>query len=59
MKYYIRESGTIVKIDEEMQVYYLDNNHNWIHDQTLIDMFLDDLDYEEIEEDELANYLNS
>ena len=57
MKYYKRESGTIVKMDDDMQVFYLDANKNWVNDQSLIDMFIDDLDYEEIDEEELSLYL--
>ena len=57
MKYYKRESGTIVKIDENMQIFYLDENKNWINNQKLIDMFVDELDYEEIDENELMMYL--
>ena len=57
MKYYKRESGTIVKIDENMQIFYLDENKNWINNQELIDMFVDELDYEEIDENELMMYL--
>ena len=49
MKYYKRESGTIVKMDDDMQVFYLDANKNWVNDQSLVDMFIDDLDYEEID----------
>ena len=44
MKYYRRESGTIVKVDENMQIFYLDKNKNWVNDQELIDMFIEDLD---------------
>ena len=58
MKYYKRESGTIVKIDEDMKIFYLDNNKNWINEQSLIDMFLDDQDYEEIDEFEVIEYIN-
>ena len=57
MKYYKRESGTIVKVDENMKIFYLNSSKEWINDQTLIDMFLDDLDYEEISEEEINNYL--
>ena len=57
MKYYKRESGTIVKIDENMQIFYLDENKNWINNQELIDMFVDELDYEELDENELMMYL--
>ena len=57
MKYYKRESGTIVKMDDDMQVFYLDANKKWINDQSLVDMFIDDLDYEEIDEEELSLYL--
>ena len=56
MKYYRRESGTIVKVDENMQIFYLDKNKNWVNDQELIDMFIEDLDYEEISFDEVRNY---
>lgn len=58
MKYYIRESGTIVKMDENMQIFYLNQSKEWINDQSLIDMFIEDLDYEEINEDEVLKYLN-
>ncbi len=57
MKYYKRESGVIVKMDDNMQIYYLDENKNWINNQELIDMFIDDLDYEEISEEEVLLYL--
>lgn len=58
MKYYKRESGTIVKMDENMQIFYLNQSKEWINDQSLIDMFIEDLDYEEINEDEVLKYLN-
>lgn len=58
MKYYRRESGTIVRIDDDMKIFYLDDNKNWVNNQTLIDMFLDDFDYEEISEDEVLLYLS-
>lgn len=57
MKYYKRESGTIVKIDDNMKIFYLNKKKEWINDQTLIDMFLDDLDYEEISEEEVRNII--
>ena len=57
MKYYKRESGTIVKMDDDMQFFYLDANKKWINYQSLVDMFIDDLDYEEIDEEELSLYL--
>lgn len=53
MKYYRRESGTIVKVDDNMQIFYLDKQGNWINNQELIDMFIEDLDYEEISEEEI------
>lgn len=56
MKYYRRESGTIIKVDENMQIFYLDENKNWVNNQELIDMFIEDLDYEEISEEELKNF---
>lgn len=59
MKYYQRESGTIVMVDENMKIFYLDNDKKWINDQELIDMFIEDLDYEEISEYEVLEYLNS
>lgn len=59
MKYYKRESGTIVMIDENMKIFYLDNDKKWINDQSLIDMFIEDLDYEEISEYEVLEYINS
>ncbi len=57
MKYYRRESGVIVKIDEEMQIFYLDEKKNWVQNQDLIDMFIEDLDYEEITYDDVLKYL--
>lgn len=59
MRYFKRESGTIVRMDDNMQIYYLDNNNNWIHNQELLDMFIDELDYEEISEEEVYRYLNN
>lgn len=59
MRYFKRESGTIVRMDDNMQIYYLDNNNNWIHNQELLDMFIDELDYEEINEEEVYRYLNN
>lgn len=58
MKYYKRESGVIVKVDDNMQIFYLNKNKEWVQDQRLIDMFLDDCDYEEIDEEEVEGYLN-
>lgn len=57
MKFYKRDSGTIVMVDENMKIFYLDSNKKWVNDQKLLDMFLEDLDYEEITEDEVKNYL--
>lgn len=59
MKYYQRESGTIVMVDEDMKIFYLNNNKEWINEQQLIDMFIDDLDYIEITEEEVNNYINN
>lgn len=58
MKYYKRESGTIVKVDENLQIFYLDSNNNWINEQSLLDMFVDDLDYQEISEEEVKEYFD-
>ena len=38
-------------------IYYLDKAGKWINDQTLWDMFTDELDYEEISEKDIKNYL--
>ena len=59
MKYYQRESGTIVMIDENMKIFYLDNEKKWVNDQQLIDMFLEDLDYKEISEEEVRKYISN
>jgi len=58
MKYYKRESGVIVRVDDNMLIYYLNENKEWINDQSLLDMFIDDLDFEEISEEEVISYLN-
>lgn len=58
MKYYQRQSGTIVKIDDNMQIFYLDADKNWVNNQELIDMFVDELDYDEISEEEVLEYIN-
>lgn len=57
MKYYKRESGVIVKVNDNMQIFYLSQKKEWIQEQRLIDMFLDDCDYEEISEEEVWEYL--
>ena len=57
MKYYRRDSGTIVMVDENMKIFYLDCNKIWINDQKLLDMFIEDFDYVEITEEEVKNYL--
>lgn len=57
MKFYQRESGTIVMVDENMKIYYLNSEGKWINDQTLLDMFTDDFDYVEISESEVKSLL--
>ncbi len=57
MKYYKRDSGTIVCVMDDMKIYYLNKAGKWINDQTLWDMFTDELDYEEISEKDIKNYL--
>lgn len=52
MEYYRRESGLIVKLDDEMNIYYRNENGIWIQDQTLIDMFEEEYDFEKISEEE-------
>ena len=59
MKYYQRESGIIVMIDDDMKIFYLNNEKKWVNDQSLIDMFVEDLDYEEISEEEVIKYINN
>jgi len=57
MKYYKRDSGTIIMVDENMRIFYLDNNKNWVNNQKLLDMFIEDFDYVEITEEEVKEYL--
>lgn len=57
MKYYKRDSGTIIMVDENMKIFYLDQNKKWINDQKLLDTFIEDFDYKEISEEEVRDYL--
>ena len=54
IKYFIRETGGIVRLTNEVIVHSLDLNGEWIPNQYLISMFIDGMeDYKEITEDEV------
>ena len=54
IKYYKREKGGIVKLENNLLVYSLDLQGNWVSNQYLLSMFVDGMDdFKIISEDEV------
>ena len=54
IKYFKREKGGIVKIENNLLVYSLDLQGNWVSNQYLLSMFVDGMDdFKIISEDEV------
>lgn len=58
VKYFLRETGGIVKLENDVTVYSLDLNGDWILNQYLIGMFIDGInDYKEITSEEVEEII--
>ena len=54
IKYFKREKGGIVKLENNLLVYSLDLQGNWVSNQYLLSMFVDGMDdFKIISEDEV------
>ena len=59
-KYYKTEYGGIVRLTNNVWVYSLDNNGEWVRNQDAISMFVDGMkDYWEISEEEVNTIIQS
>lgn len=59
VKYYLRETGGVVMLVNDVTVYSLDREGNWFPNQDLISMFIDGMvSYEEISESEVEEIIS-
>jgi len=57
-KYYKLENGGVVKLENNVRLYSLDENGNWIPNQYFVSIFYDSpIEYEQISEEEVLDII--